>query len=329
MKHMKAGTKERTPSGELRKLRKRNAEMEEIIEKLKKTEERQSRSEERYRSLVESTEDSIYLVDRDCRYLFINKRHIKRMGRPARQLIGKPYSEFHSEVETKWFAEKMAQVFETGCSVQHEHWSLRDGRDFLRTFSPVKDPRGKISAVTVVSKDVTRLKRMEEKLHFLSVTDELTRIYNRRGFFTLAEHLLKVAKRMKKKAHMLYVDLDGLKEINDTYGHHEGDMALVELATVLKGSFRESDIVARIGGDEFAVVPVGAEEDTSDAIRGRLKKALDLHNAKTRRSYRLSVSCGVASFDPDRPCSLDDLLVQADKAMYEQKKLKKLNFPKK
>ncbi len=315
--------------GELRKLRKRNAEMEGMIEKLKKTEEKQSRSEERYRSLVESTEDSIYLVDKDCRYLFINRRHLKRMGLPRRKLIGKPYCEFHSEVETKWFAEKVAQVFETGCSVQHEHRSLRDGRDFLRTFSPVKGPSGRISAVTVVSKDVTRLKRMEEKLHFLSVTDELTRIYNRRGFFTLAEHLLKVAKRMKKKAHMLYVDLDGLKEINDTYGHHEGDMALVELATVLKGSFRESDIVARIGGDEFAVVPVGAEEDTSDVIRGRLEKALDLHNAKTRRSYKLRVSCGIASFDPDCPCSLDDLLVQADKAMYKQKKLKKLNSSKK
>ncbi len=325
MEHMKTGTRERTLSGELRKLRKRNAEMENIIEKLKKTEERQSRSEERYRSLVESTEDSIYLVDRDCSYLFINKRHIKRMGLPKSRLIGKPYREFHSEVETKWFTEKVAQVFETGCSVQHEHRSLRDGRDFLRTFSPVKSPTRRVSAVTVVSKDVTRLKRMEEKLHFLSVTDELTRIYNRRGFFTLAEHLLKVAKRLKKKIHILYVDLDGLKGINDTLGHHEGDMALVELAAVLKGNFRESDIVARIGGDEFAVVPVGAEEDTSDIIRGRLERALDLHNARTRRSYKLSVSCGVASFDPDRSCSLDELLVQADKAMYEQKKLKKLN----
>ncbi|HWR59386.1 MAG TPA: PAS domain S-box protein, partial [Thermodesulfovibrionales bacterium] len=162
-------------AGEVKKLRRKNAGMVSLIEKLRKAEEKQKRGEEMYRALVESTEDSIYLVDRDGVYLFINRRHLKRMGLPKRQLIGRAYGEFHSEVETKWFMEKVKQVLETGNSVQHEHRSLRDGRDFLRTFSPVKKgPRGKTFAVTVVSKDVTKLKRMEEKLHFLSVTDELT-----------------------------------------------------------------------------------------------------------------------------------------------------------
>lgn len=310
--------------GEVKKLRRQNAQMKTLIEKLKRFEEKQRRSEERYRSLVESTEDSIYLVDGDYRYLFMNKKHLKRMGLPRKQLIGKSYDEFHSEVETKWFMEKVKHVFETGGSVQHEHRSLRDGRDFLRTFSPVKGPDGKTSAVTIVSKDVTKLKRMEEKLHFLSVTDELTRVYNRRGFFTVGEHLLKVARRTKRGLYLLYVDLDGLKQINDTYGHHEGDMALIELATILKGNYRESDVVARIGGDEFSVIPVGAEGDTEALIKDRLGKAVKLHNAKRNRKYKLSVSCGVAFFDPNSPCSLDELLVQADKAMYEQKKRKKL-----
>jgi diguanylate cyclase (GGDEF)-like protein len=245
------------------------------------------------------------------------------MGLHKKQLVGKPYGAFHSEAETKWFVERVKHVFETASSVQHEHRSLRDGRDFFRTFSPVKGRDGKTSAVTIVSKDVTKLKRMEEKLHFLSVTDELTGIYNRRVFFTVAEHLLKIAKRAKKGLHLLYVDLDGLKKINDTYGHHEGDMTLVELATILKGNYRESDVVARIGGDEFSVIPVGAEGDTDDVIKNRLEKALELHNAKRNRDYKLSVCCGVVFFDPNAPRSLDELLVQADKAMYTQKKRKK------
>lgn len=310
-------------TGELKKLRRKNDGMKSLIEKIKKAERERTRSEEMYRTLVESTEDSIYLVDRDGRYLLMNKKHLNRMGLSKRRLAGKSYGDFHTGVETKWFMEKINEVFETGSSMQHEHKSLRDGKDFLRTLSPVKGPRGKTFAVTVVSKDVTRLKRMEEKLHFLSVTDELTGIYNRRGFFTLTEHLLKVAKRTKKGIHMLYVDLDGLKEINDTHGHHVGDTALIALASILKGIYRESDIVARIGGDEFVVVPVGAERDTAAMIRRRLEKAIESHNAKGDKCYRLSVSCGIVFYDPAAPCSLDELLKQADKSMYKDKRLKK------
>ncbi|MCL0094255.1 PAS domain S-box protein, partial [Dehalococcoidia bacterium] len=121
-------------------------------------------SEEKYRSLVESTEDSIYLVDRDCRYLFVNNKHLSRIGLSMEEIRGRRYGELHSEEDTKEFAERVEEVFETGKSVPHEHRSRRDNRYFLRTFSPVNDSEGRTTAVTVVSKDITERKLAEEAL---------------------------------------------------------------------------------------------------------------------------------------------------------------------
>ncbi|MBN1763609.1 MAG: PAS domain S-box protein, partial [Methanomicrobia archaeon] len=126
-------------------------------------------SEEKYRSLVESTEDSVYLVDKNCRYLFINRRHLSRLGLTSKDILGRTYSEVHSEVTTKKFADEVGEVFETGDSVHSEHESTRNGRNFLRTLSPVNDSDGRTIAVTVVSKDITELKRVEnERKRFIT-----------------------------------------------------------------------------------------------------------------------------------------------------------------
>lgn len=279
-------------------------------------------SEEKYRSLVESTDDSLYLVDRNYRYLFINKKHLSRMGLSKDQYIGKTFGEFHSPEETKKFIEKVDKAFITGKSHQYEYISQRDGRHFFQTFSPVKEPNGRIMALTVISKNVTKLKQMEEELRTLTLTDELTGLYNRRGFFTLVEHVLKVAKRRKKGMFMLYGVIDNLKEINDRFGHKEGDQALIGVANILKKNYREADIVARIGGDEFAVIPAGFAGDAVGIITARLQEKLDIHNAKSNRGYKLLISVGIAYYDPENPCSIDELLAQADKLLYEQKKHK-------
>jgi PAS domain S-box-containing protein len=128
------------------------------IRELNRLQEKLQRGEERYRSLVESTEDSIYLIDRGYRYLFMNTRHQSRIGLEESQFIGHPYGEFHSGEGTKEFEKTVDAVFATGRSVQQEHKSHRDNKYFLRTFSPVKDRFGMVEAVTVVSKDVTNLK---------------------------------------------------------------------------------------------------------------------------------------------------------------------------
>ncbi len=164
--------------------------------------------------------------------------------------------------------------------------------------------------------------KLQEKVRTMAVTDELTGLYNRRGFFSLAEKLLQLCKREKKGIFMLYTDLDGLKKINDTFGHKEGDMALIDIANILRNNYRESDIIARIGGDEFVVIPIGTTEDSAKIATSRLQKSIEIHNSEINRSYKLSLSFGIAYYDPENPCSIDELLVQGDKLMYEQKRHK-------
>ncbi len=280
-------------------------------------------SEEKYRSLVESTEDSIYVVDKECKYLFMNKKHILRMSLSDYEYLGRPYGEFHSDEETRIFVEKINEIFERGKSVRYEHKSRRDGRYFLLTLSPVKKADGLMTAVTVVSKDINDMKELEERLRTLSLTDELTGLYNRRGFFILVEQLLKQSRREKRGIFMLYADLDHLKAVNDTWGHKEGDIALIETTNILKKTFRESDIVSRIGGDEFVVIPIGTTGDNIKGIIRRLQQNIADENAKKNRGYDISLSVGTAYYDPASPCSIDELLAQGDKLMYENKRCKR------
>ena len=280
-------------------------------------------NENRYRSLIDSTDTSIYLVDRNCNYLYINEKHRKRIKADVNQYIGQPFSAFHSQKETELFIEKAEKVFKTGKPMQFTYKSFRENRYYLQTFSPVRGNDNEPIAITVLNKDITKLKHMEEELRALSLKDDLTVLYNRRGFTTLAEQYLKMAKRENRGLFVLYADLDNLKGINDKYGHHEGSYALIQIAKILTDSLRESDIIARLGGDEFAVIHVAFDEDNIKSIISRLQEKIKAYNARNHRDYNLSLSVGTSYFDPGHPSSLDQLLIKADEAMYEQKKKKK------
>lgn len=307
-------------AAELEQLRQQILESERQEITRKRIEDQLRESEERYRSLVDSTEDSIYLVDRNCRYLFMNKKHLLRLGLLGDQFLGQLYRQFHSPQETKEFIKKVDHVFKTGESVQYQHKSRRDGRCFLRTLSPVKERDGRTTAVTVVSKDISELKEMEEKFHALSLTDELTGLYNRRGFLTLAEQQMQTAKRLRCGTILLTADVDNLKRINDMFGHQEGDFALMETARILRKTFREPDIKARMSGDEFAVLMLENTVSDSEALIGRLQKELDIRNGAAERSYKVSLSIGIARRTPECNSAVDELLREADTMMYENKR---------
>jgi diguanylate cyclase (GGDEF)-like protein len=166
--------------------------------------------------------------------------------------------------------------------------------------------------------------RTEQELRDLSLVDELTKLYNRRGFMTLAEQQLKVAHRTKKEMSLFYADLDDLKKINDSFGHDEGDSALVEAAGLLRDAFRDSDIISRIGGDEFVVLAIDIAEGKAATLTRRLREKVAALNARPGRAYAVSFSLGVARYDPEEPASLQELLSLADRKMYQDKSSKKL-----
>jgi len=156
---------------------------------------------------------------------------------------------------------------------------------------------------------VSMRSRFLDRLRCFALTDDLTGLYNRRGFLILG-------------LQNLFVDIDQFKRVNDSLGHLEGDAFLICCAEVLKSTFRDSDIIARIGGDEFVILAQEKSETSSEAIFRRLESALQLLNEKVDSPHKLSLSVGVARFDPQNPVSLGELLSVADREMFERKRVR-------
>ena len=166
----------------------------------------------------------------------------------------------------------------------------------------------------------TALKKANEAIRRLSATDELTGLNNRRGFYPLAEAALHTARRHGHSCLLAYLDIDGLKPINDEQGHVVGDGLLSDVADVLRATLRHSDILARIGGDEFCIlVPQPGEPAL---LRQRILAAFRRFNETANRPYSLSASIGLVQAWPSDFSTVDELLAQADKLMYEEKKTK-------
>lgn len=166
--------------------------------------------------------------------------------------------------------------------------------------------------------------RIKKGLEQLSIQDELTKLYNRRGFLALGLEHLQLAKRTGRALTLVLIDLDEFKKINDTHGHPAGDLALIRMAELLKKTFRLSDIIARIGGDEFGVITVEADENSRGVLRSRLEDAVAACNASANLPFRLSFSLGFAGLDLKKIFCIEQLVARADEALYEHKKSKKV-----
>jgi two-component system cell cycle response regulator len=164
--------------------------------------------------------------------------------------------------------------------------------------------------------------RLQKTIQSLSLVDDLTGLYNRRGFLALAEQHLRMVLR-KGAALLVYLDLDDFKLINDTYGHLEGNRALIATANILHACFRQSDILSRLGGDEFCVLMTDACQDTAQQVIKRLQQRVDVANGPANGHFRLSLSVGIADIPAVDQPSLEELLKTADARMYEQKRIKR------
>lgn len=164
------------------------------------------------------------------------------------------------------------------------------------------------------------LRSLSVEMEQLALTDELTGLRNRRGFLVLADQALRMARRTRAKCALVFIDLDGLKGVNDTRGHAAGDALIADSAKVLTHVFRESDVIARVGGDEFAVLAVLDEHDGASAVNFRLQAAIDKFNAQAVPSMRVFMSVGIEELKSDVDTPLDVLLTRADRAMYEKKR---------
>lgn len=164
-----------------------------------------------------------------------------------------------------------------------------------------------------------RINALESKLRASSLTDELTGLHNFRGLTLIGERLLLDARRGKQSLSMIFIDADGLKEVNDTLGHDAGSRMLVDIATLLRGNFRDIDLIGRVGGDEFAVMVKGDKTDLESMLE-RFDAAIEEANRPGDKPYRISCSLGVITTAADEKMTLIDLLAHADAKMYENKR---------
>src|SRR4030095_8438056 len=166
---------------------------------------------------------------------------------------------------------------------------------------------------------IARHRRIGE-LHALSLIDELTGLYNRRAFMTLGDHQLKIARRHNSSVTLAFADLDGLKAINDGCGHMWGDFALKDIGLILKSTFRESDVIARIGGDEYAILWIAHAPVSYDALHSRLKAGVAAYLRTEPRPYSLSLSIGFSHYQHGFAETLEDMLFETDRRMYVEKR---------
>jgi diguanylate cyclase (GGDEF)-like protein/PAS domain S-box-containing protein len=292
----------------------------------KQAEEALRESEEKYRSLVEFTEDSVYLVNRRKEYLFANETYLTRLGLSRDHVIGRPYGDFHSREDGEAFSEHIEQVFKTGRFVQYEHRSQTDGRYFLRTLSPVKEPDGHIEAVTVIAKDITGRKQAEEELRYIATHDALTGVPNRALFNDRLTLALTQADRNKKKLAVMLLDLDYFKDVNDTMGHSTGDQLLRVVGNRLKELLRSGDTVARVGGDEFLLLlaEIASIKD-ANVIARKILEAFRKPFVLNDNEIMITTSIGVSIY-PDDGADANTLTKHADVAMYRAKDKGRDNF---
>ncbi len=188
-----------------------------------------------------------------------------------------------------------------------------------------RDPREFCEEDLELLGDLARMAEQELAAVQLATMDELTMLSNRRGFRALCLHAIGLCRRLEKPASLLYFDLDLFKEINDRFGHAEGDRALMSFARVLKQTFRESDVLGRIGGDEFAILATNVDRDSLAVALNRLEDAVREHNEEAGRGYDILYSVGAVQLDSARHASIEDLMAEADTLMYEQKRSRRGN----
>ena len=277
-------------------------------------------SERRYRHLVETGQGLICTHDMEGRLLTVNQAALTLTGLTAEQVMGRNLRDLLSPPSRDVFSIYLERMRHVGTDAGMMFLRAADGRELAWKYRNIRvDEPGQPSYVLGHAQDVTELRDAEQHLRQLAMTDDLTGLFNRRGFLTNGSRVLHDAVRNGRGAAVLYVDIDNLKSINDQYGHDAGSSLIVAAADALKNSFRAADVLARIGGDEFVALVIVPPDDIA-TITNRLTWHLDKFNASAGLPYRLALTVGVAHFGAGVTDSLEALVTEADVAMYRKKR---------
>ncbi|HJW74565.1 MAG TPA: sensor domain-containing diguanylate cyclase [Thermoleophilia bacterium] len=314
---VEADKREQTSYLELEKSRLEESERQHV-----RTEKALERERDFLAAVLESADAFILVLDGAGRILQVNRAVELATGYSDDDLHGR---EFISALPIREAASALGDGLRrlgagAGACPFENHWATSTGERLLvaGSLTPLREAGGALRHVIVTASDITQRRALEDGLRAMSLRDDMTGLYNRRGFALLAEQRLRDSRRAGSALTMIYADVDQLKSINDDFGHNAGDIALALCAGALEATFRESDIVARIGGDEFVALTEADARDLS-TVTMRLEQELGRQTAASGLRFPVSLTIGSAHSKPPHALSLDDLLQQADEFMYERK----------
>lgn len=269
--------------------------------------------------------DSVYITDTEDNILYINKAFADTFGYSEEEIIGKNSSILNKnssdmlEKDDNW-EDKIDDMY-----MNEIYHVKKDGSAFptLLSSSSIKDDNGNVLAKVGVVRDITEIKEAQKKLQVYATMDILTGALNRRAGLVILEKQIQLCKRNNWDLTICYIDVDGLKEVNDTYGHQEGDDYILFITNVLKEIIRESDGLCRLGGDEFLLVLPECDLHKAEMVLKRIEKSLDNYNEIKVKPYKLSFSYGLVKYDFDEQPKIGRLIARADMEMYKHKNRKK------
>jgi diguanylate cyclase (GGDEF)-like protein/PAS domain S-box-containing protein len=283
-------------------------------------------SEEHFRNAFDYAAIGMALVSPEGNWLRVNRSLCEIMGYSEAEFL---VSDFQAITHRDDLGNDLAEIYRMisgeilTCQLEKRYIHKLGHHVWASTnVSLVRDAPGQPLHFIFQIQDITERKRAEAAIRTLSLADELTGLYNRRGFLAFSKQHLTSLHRSDKDVVVVYADLDGLKVINDSFGHKEGDRALVKTAELLKETFRSSDVLARLGGDEFTALAAVERHGGVEKLLSRLQQSFEDYNAQRIVPYKLSISIGVVQRDDSGVQTMEDLLALADLAMYKNKRTK-------
>jgi diguanylate cyclase (GGDEF)-like protein/PAS domain S-box-containing protein len=301
------------------------------VQTLQRTAEELAAGEEHFRLLTENTSDLVGLLDPEGKTLYVSPSVERLLGYKVEEFLALPAKNLMHPNDRAAAVSLLADVaagrIGSGISTYRLRSKAGEYRFFEVRWTVQRDSSGVAASIHTTGRDVTErvqandlLLAQAEQLRSLSLRDELTKLYNRRGFMEVASQAQSLAARDNRPAALIFIDLNGMKRINDELGHDAGDDALVDAASVLGKALRESDVLARLGGDEFVAFALDFTALDLDGLRLRMRALADERTKERARPYRLSMSVGAAFGEAGSRKALGDLLEEADAAMYQQKR---------
>ncbi len=275
-------------------------------------------------NIISTMADSLILLDRQGNITSVNKAVLDLSGYGKDELKGKSIEIFFREKDFK--STLLDRAIKKEAVRNYElNFKTKTGDHIPVIFSSstMMDEAGGMAGIVCIIKDITELKKAEEKLEKLARVDSLTGCYNRGYGLELLDRQIKLSHRSKSPLLLTFLDIDGFKAINDNFGHDEGDKVLKEVNGLFKSTLRETDIICRMGGDEFLLIFPDSSSKEASPIRNRLKKNLSQLNKRIKKDYQIKFSMGFSEYLPDKQKALDELINIADQKMYEEKKKKK------